>query len=73
MTTWILWPFSPFRDSRKQLRSLEGMETASLQLTFVGMCRKNGIEPSEACQRLLDDPGWDMTKHARPPPVRRRR
>lgn len=69
----IRWLFSPFRDSRKQLRSLEGMETASLQLTFIGMCRKNGVEPSEAYQRLLDDPSWDMTKHPRPPPVRRRR
>ena len=70
----IRWLFSPFRDSRKQLRSLVGMETASLQLTFVGMCRKNGVDPSEAYQRLLDDPGWDMTRQPRPPPpVRRRR
>ena len=44
----IHWLFSPFRDSRKQMRSLEGMKTVSLQLTFVGMCRKNDIDPSEA-------------------------
>ena len=65
--------FSPFRDSRKQLRSLVGMETASLQLTFIGMCRKNGVDPCEAYQRLLDDPGWGMTRLPKPPPARRRR
>ena len=53
----IRWLFSPFRDSRKQLRSLEGMETASLQLTFVGMCRKSGVDPSEAYQGFLTTPG----------------
>ena len=70
----IRWLFSPFRDSRKQVRSLVGMETASLQLTFVDMYRKNGVDPSEAYQRLLDDPEWDMTGQPRPPPppVRRR-
>ena len=69
----IRWLFSPFRESRKQLRSIRGMVTAGLQLTFVGVCRKNGVEPSEAYQLLLDDPEWDVTKHPRPPPVRRRR
>ena len=69
----IRWLFSPFRESRKQVRSIEGMETASLQLTFIGVCRKNGVDPSEAYQRLLDDPEWDITKHPKPPPVRRRR
>lgn len=69
----IRWLFSPFRESRKQLRSIRGTVTAGLQLTFVGVCRKNGVEPSEAYQLLLDDPEWDVTKHPRPPPVRRRR
>ena len=69
----IRWLFSPFRESRKQLRSIRGMVTAGLQLTFIGVCRKNGVEPSEAYQLLLDDPEWDVTKHPRPPPVRRRR
>ena len=69
----IRWLFSPFRESRKQLRSARGMEAAELQLTFVGVCRKNGVEPSEAYQRLLDNHKWDVTKHPRPPPVRRRR
>ena len=46
---------------------------AGLQPTFVVVCRKNGVEPSEAYQLLLGDPEWDVTKHPRPPPVRRRR
>ena len=52
----IRWLFSPFRASRKQVRTLEAMESASLQLTFIGVCRKNGVDPSEAYQRLLDEP-----------------
>lgn len=69
----IRWLFSPFRESRKQVRTLEAMEAASLQLTFIGVCRKNGVDPSEAYQRLLDDPEWDITMHPKPPPVWRRR
>ena len=69
----IRWLFSPFRESRKQVRSIGGMRAAAKQLTFVGVCRKHGIAPSEAYQRLLDDPKWDITKHPRPPPPARRR
>ena len=72
MESTIRWLFSPFRESRKQLRSARGMETAERQLTFVGVCRKNDVEASEAYQRLLDNHEWDVTKHPRPP-VRRRR
>ena len=69
----IRWLFSPFRESRKQVRTLEAMEAASLQLTFIGVCRKNGVDPSEAYQWLLGGPEWDITMHPKPPPVRRRR
>ena len=69
----IRWLFSPFRESRKQVRSIKGMRAAAKQLTFVGVCRKHGISPSEAYQRLLDDPKWDITKHPQPPPPARRR
>ena len=54
----IRWLFLPFRDNREQLLSLEWMETVSLWLRSSGMCRKDGVDPSWAHQRLFDDPSW---------------
>lgn len=50
-------PFSPFR-TRKQLCSLEEMETASLPNDIGRHVQEEWRRPDHAYQLLLDDPWW---------------